>query len=151
MSPFKGEEYAESLWQIHKQSFVRPWTLQNFRDILKLPNVFGFCQKEGFILCSLLPDDIEILTFAVLPSYRRQGIGKALLTELQEFAIQQNKKCIFLEVKSDNTPAQALYFKKGFEQTGIRKNYYQENGKTVDALCLTWKNPRHQSEDSGSL
>ncbi len=148
MSPCKGIEYAQSLWKIHKQSFTKPWTLRNFYDLLTLPNVFVFCQKEGFILYSILPDDIEILTFAVLPQYQCQGIGTFLLNALQDWTIQQNKKGIFLEVSAHNIPAQSLYFKKGFVQTGRRKNYYQEEGKMVDALCLTWKNPRYANEDS---
>lgn len=142
MSPFKGIEFADTLCAIHTQSFEKPWTQQNFQDILKLPNTFGFCEKQGFILCSLLGEDIEILTFAVLPSYHRQGIGSGLLKALQQFAIEQGKKHIFLEVKSTNTAARALYQKVGFIQTGLRKNYYHEQDKTFDALCLTWKNPQ---------
>lgn len=148
MLPCKGIEYAQVLWEIHKKSFAKSWTLQNFCDLLRLPNVFAFCQPEGFILYSILPDDIEILTFAVLPQYRRQGIGILLLSTLQEWTIQQNKRGIFLEVSANNIPAQSLYLKKSFIQTGRRKNYYQEEGKTVDALCLTWKNPRYINEDS---
>ena len=142
MSPFKGQEYAESLSSIHNQCFEKPWTLQNFQKILNLPNTFGFCQKEGFILCSILDEDIEILTFAVLPEYRRQGIGLALLKAVQDFAQQNHKKHIFLEVNATNQAAQSLYQKANFAQTGLRKNYYHENNKTFDAICLTWKNPQ---------
>ena len=147
MSLFKGTEYADTLWAIHVQCFDHPWSFQNFQELLKLPNTFGFCQNEGFILCAILPEDIEILTFAILPDYRRQGIGTALLKSVQDFAVERQKKHIFLEVKATNQPAYSLYIKNGFIQTGIRKNYYHEKDKTVDAHCLTWKNPRCTTED----
>ena len=44
---------------------------------------------------------------------------------------------IFLEVSIKNIPAQKLYQKFNFVQTGIRKNYYQTNDGKTDALCLT--------------
>ena len=145
---FKGIEYAESLYNIHKHSFGKPWSLENFQDILKLPNTFGFCQDEGFILCSDVVTDIEILTFAVLPKERRKGIGLALLKAVQDFAIQQKKHHVFLEVNETNKPAISLYTKQDFVQTGLRKNYYHEQGDSFNALCLTWKNPQLNAEDS---
>lgn len=147
MLPFKGPEYAQSLWAIHTQCFNKPWSLHNFQEILKLPTTFGFCQNEGFILCSIVAEDIEILTFAVLPQYRRQGIGLRLIKSLQDFAIQQHKKHIFLEVNATNHAAYSLYKKARFMQTGLRKNYYHEKNQNFDALCLTWKNPQHITGD----
>lgn len=148
MLPFKGIEYAESLSAIHAKCFEKPWSLKNFQEILNLPNTFGFCTQEGFILCADLGEDIEILTFAVLPEYHRKGIGTSLLTALQNFAIQQKKKHIFLEVKATNIAAKSLYLKNEFIQTGLRKNYYHEQGKSFDALCLTWQNPQLKARDS---
>ena len=142
MSLFEGIEYAQALHSIHAQSFDNPWSLDNFKTLLKLPNTFGFCQDEGFILCSDLGEDLEILTFAVIPTCRRRGIGTYLMAQVQNFSIAHQKKNIFLEVNTTNKPAIALYLKNNFVQTGIRKNYYHEHGKTSDALCLTWKNPQ---------
>lgn len=142
MSLFKGIEYANILHNLHTQSFDSPWSLDNFCTLLKLSNTFGFCQKEGFILCSDLGEDLEILTFAVAPDYRSHGIGTQLLQSVQNWAIQQHKKHIFLEVKATNNIAISLYLKNGFIQTGTRKNYYHEQTQTYDALCLTWENPQ---------
>jgi len=139
---FKGIEFAQALHEIHSQSFDKPWSLENFQNILKLSSTFGFCQNEGFILCSDLGDSIEILTFAVLKTARRKGIGTQLMAQVQNFAINHHKKHIFLEVNITNKPAISLYQKCGFIQTGTRKNYYHEQGKIFDALCFTWKNPQ---------
>lgn len=141
MLQFKGTSYAEALSSLHSLCFKQPWTLQNFYQILNLPNTFGFCNKHCFILCSDLPDDLEILTLAVHPNQRRKGLASMLLKDIQRFAIEHNKNHIFLEVNITNTPAIQLYQKHNFIQTGRRKNYYHDNNKTQDALCFTWVNP----------
>lgn len=138
MSAFKGILYAKALAELHSLCFSAPWTLENFTKILALPTTFGFGDEKGFILCADLIEDIEILTLAVHPKYRRQGMASALLDEVKQLVQQQNKKHIFLEVNATNTPAKQLYLKNGFQQIGYRKNYYHENGQTSDALCLSW-------------
>ena len=141
MSPFKGSTYAPALATIHAQCFAAPWTVDNFHKILALPTTFGFGNSDGFILCADLGDALEILTLAVLPTHRRQGLATTLLNCVQDYAKTYNKDRIFLEVNSTNTPAISLYSKNGFTQTNIRKDYYHEKGKTFDALCLTWEKP----------
>lgn len=139
MLPFKGSSYAEPLAALHALCFKEPWPIENFQKILGLPTTFGFQDGYSFILCSDLGEDLEILTLGVHPDYRRQGLASSLLKELQNFATQYHKSKIFLEVNATNTPAVQLYLKCGFVQTGLRKNYYHEQGKTFDALCFTWQ------------
>ena len=150
MLHFQGIEYAPFLHELHTLGFAKPWSLASFQQILSLPSTFGFCTEKGFILCSDLADDIEILTFTVHPRYRQKGLGKSLLQHLQQYAIRHKKKHIFLEVNQQNNAALSLYLKQGFQQTGCRKNYYHEGETTVDALCLEWENPQLNTEDSGS-
>ena len=138
MSPFKGIAYAPVLQAIHSACFESAWSLQNFQQLLALDTTFGFMTEYGFLLASDLGDDLEILTLAVLPDYRRQGIAASFLSALQEYALSHHKQHIFLEVKKTNQPAICLYQKHGFIQSGIRPDYYHENGQTVDALCFVW-------------
>ncbi len=139
MSQFKGSSYASALATLHTLCFVDPWSEDNFRNILNLPTTFGIGDEKGFILYSDLGDDLEILTIAVHPDYRRKGIATNLIKELQNFAQKNQKGKIFLEVNVKNTPAVQLYLKNGFIQSGIRKNYYHEKGQTFDALCFYWQ------------
>ena len=147
MSLFKGISYALALTKLHELCFSKSWSLTEFTKLLSLPTTFGIGDENGFVLCSDLGDSIEILTLAVHPSVRRQGIGSSLLNELQDLAMTQNKQCILLEVNITNIAAQRLYALCGFKQTGIRKNYYHEDGKMSDALCLTWTNPQQEVGD----
>lgn len=142
MSHFKESFFAEPLAKLHALCFDEPWSEDNFRKILDLPTTFGLGDAFGFVLCADLGEDLEILTLAVHPDKRRNGVASRLLEQLQQMAFDQSKHHIFLEVRATNEPAIQLYKKHGFIQTGVRPNYYHEKGGTFDALCLTWTNPR---------
>ena len=129
--------FSPILSTIHAQCFDRPWSEQEMFSLLSLPTTVGWLTEQGFLLCSRVADEMEILTIGVLPTFRRQGIGFCFLQDLFSFACQHQVRKIFLEVSADNLPAQHLYQKAGFIQTGIRKNYYKTATGFTDALCLT--------------
>jgi ribosomal-protein-alanine N-acetyltransferase len=72
-------------------------------------------------------------TIGVAPEHQGQGIGKALLQALLARA-DEFEAPVFLEVRTDNTTALALYERHGFERLGIRKRYYQPSG--ADAYTM---------------
>ncbi len=80
-----------------------------------------------------------ITTLAVLPAYRRMGIGKALLEACEnEMKMPQVK----LSVRRSNIQAQVLYYESGYKQKDIWKNYY-DGGE--DALVLEKQLPQYRS------
>jgi [ribosomal protein S18]-alanine N-acetyltransferase len=86
----------------------------------------------GIARLGLLPPyEYEIHTIGVDPDYQGQGIGRRLLDNLLEFA---QGGTVFLEVRTDNEPAIALYRSAGFEQIGLRKRYYRVSG--ADAYTM---------------
>lgn len=87
----------------------------------------------GFAYVWHVLDEIQILDFGVLPSIRRQGIGKHLLSHLYEEALANQFYKMTLEVRVDNAAALALYQRNGFIQVGLRKHYYPDG---CDALLL---------------
>jgi ribosomal-protein-alanine N-acetyltransferase len=80
-------------------------------------------------------DEAHISTIAVHPDWRGQGVGENLLVSMLEQALDLGALTATLEVRVSNAPAQALYQKYDFEQTGRRKRYYRDNGE--DALMMT--------------
>lgn len=76
----------------------------------------------------------DIQTIAVTPRARRQGLGRQLMVALLDEARARGAREVLLEVRADNSGAQALYRELGFEQIAVRPNYYQPSG--VDALIL---------------
>jgi ribosomal-protein-alanine N-acetyltransferase len=77
------------------------------------------------------PYEFEIHTIGVDPSYQGRGIGRTMLEALLDVA---DGAAIFLEVRTDNVPAIALYESVGFVRLGIRKRYYRISG--ADAYTM---------------
>jgi [ribosomal protein S18]-alanine N-acetyltransferase len=77
--------------------------------------------------------EAEIHTIGVDPAYRRLGIGRALLRGLLEVA-DAARAPVFLEVRTDNDAARALYEADGFTVVGVRKRYYRPSG--ADAYTM---------------
>ena len=139
MSLCKGIFFAPIAAKIHKASFEKGWSEEEFRKLLALPTSRLWMSEEGLLLCSEVAEEMEILTICVLPEFRRQYVAQDLLHELFRYAKAQKVKQIFLEVAEDNIPAQKLYLGVGFKQTNRRKGYYTRKDGVVDALCLIKK------------
>lgn len=77
------------------------------------------------------PFEYEVHTIGVDPAYQGQGVGRRLLNELLDFA---DGGVVFLEVRTDNEAAIALYRSVGFEQIGVRRRYYRVSG--ADAYTM---------------
>jgi tRNA threonylcarbamoyladenosine biosynthesis protein TsaB len=135
-------DQAPLLAELHAESFDgTSWSLQQIRDSLALATTRGWSVHEGntaigFILCQIIPDQSEVLTFCVRPSHRRRGAGQKLLHAAAE-AAQAVGSDLHLETAADNAAALALYRKLGFNQTGLRPGYYRHGGLAVDAVLFT--------------
>jgi len=68
----------------------------------------------------------HIVSVAVVPQYRRKGIGEALVSKAMEGMRLYNAKQCFLEVRVTNTQAISLYKKLGFQVTRTIHGYYAD-------------------------
>ena len=80
----------------------------------------------GYIVARETAGELHINNVAVRSEYRRRGIGAALLGRILHEARRRKANAAFLEVRSANLPAQALYEKNGFRAIARRANYYSE-------------------------
>ena len=91
----------------------------------------------GFILSRVAADEAEILTVAVSPKRRGEGIAGQLMRANVAQLQQAGAKSWFLEVEAQNTSALALYRRFGFVQVGERRSYYRKaDGDAATALIL---------------
>lgn len=79
-------------------------------------------------------DEAYVQTLAVAPDAQGRGVGAALLAALVAEAAAREVDDLLLEVRADNTRAQALYDRFGFRRVGLRRGYYQPSG--VDAVVM---------------
>lgn len=133
---------AEALSILHGSCFSEdPWDIPAIAGIMGIAGFFGRIAWEdrepiGFVLALSLAEECEILSLGVLPERRREGIGSALLDSVCYEGWLRGAECIILEVAVDNSSALAFYFGRRFMQVGLRRNYYQQMGRRVDALVL---------------
>ena len=135
MTPLTAED-AQTLAAVHAQAFGSPWSADEIGALLARPEVFGIGSAGGFILLRVMAGEAEVLTLAVAPSERRQGLGRALLTAGLAAGRDAGAESAFLEVAADNVAAIALYETAGFRQVGRRRGYYSRPGGAIDAMVL---------------
>ena len=149
-----GREDVDEVAALEKTAFPLAWTPDIFARILRgnrvpLPAVheadlsdlavFGlcFCHNTPALLgymsirILLLAKEAEIYNVAVVPELRGQGHGtrlvSAVLAKLADCSIED----FFLEARETNQAALSLYRGCGFEQYGLRKNYYADGENAV--------------------
>ena len=89
----------------------------------------------GYIVARETAGELHINNFAVRSGHRRRGIGAALLDRVLQEARLRKANAAFLEVRSTNQAAQALYEKSGFRAIARRANYYSDPRE--DAVVMT--------------
>jgi [ribosomal protein S18]-alanine N-acetyltransferase len=89
----------------------------------------------GYIVARETAGELHINNVAVRAEFRRRGIGGALLERVLQEARRREAKAAFLEVRSGNRAAQALYVKNGFRPIATRADYYSEPRE--DAVVMT--------------
>ena len=116
--------------QLEAICFSDPWSENSIASELNNALSYWLVAQEdgvvvGYIGSQTVFPESDVMNVAVHPDYRRKGIGamlvEALITHLR------NNRCesLTLEVRASNESAIALYEKLGFEQVGLRKNYYR--------------------------
>ena len=120
------------------------WPAEQFRaEISGLTRNFIIAESEGEIIgyaSAFLPSAggvADLMTIAVHPDFRRQGIAQHLIAELESWAADRGADSMMLEVDINNESAIALYTRLGYEKLNIRKNYYGY-GKDAQIMKKNW-------------
>ena len=133
-----------------------PWTPGNFHDSLAaghparmlttpvLPgDTAAMLTASGHLLLGYWVamngvDEVHLLNITVAPEYRRQGWARAMMQAMAASAMADGAHWLWLEVRTGNTPARALYEQMGFLPMGLRKQYYPAGpGQREDAVVMS--------------
>jgi [ribosomal protein S18]-alanine N-acetyltransferase len=126
---------------IESASFPTPWPPYAFRGELETNRMAHYlvvragARVVAYAGIWLMVDEAHVTTFAVLPVYRRRGIGARLLCEVVERSAALGATVVTLEVRLGNAAARRLYQRFGFRPVGVRPRYYSDDGE--DALIMT--------------
>ena len=99
------------------------------RYFLKLPSADGIVAEDagkivGCILTEENPPLAHIITLDVEESYRRQGVGSALLAESEQNLARRGVRTILLETATGNEAAVAFWQRRGYRIEATLKRYY---------------------------
>ncbi|MCH6269588.1 ribosomal protein S18-alanine N-acetyltransferase [Neobacillus citreus] len=140
---YMREEDIDQVLEVEHASFTTPWSREAFYNEMHNNNfaVYIVLEHENKIIgyCGVwvVIDEGHVTNVAILPEYRGKKLGEMMMRKLISVCRERGARSMTLEVRVTNHVAQSLYRKLGFQNGGIRKNYYSDN--LEDALVM-WVN-----------
>lgn len=134
-----NKDHVSQIARLEAQCFSDPWSEKSIASELENPLSLWLVAEEngqvfGYVGSQTVLDESDMMNIAVDPRFRRQGIARALIETLIAELAKMGSRCLRLEVRVSNENARALYERMGFQQLGLRKNYY--HNPKEDALIL---------------
>ena len=120
----------EQVMVIEKENFSVPWTDKGFLAFLvRYDTLFLVAEENGQIIgfagVVMVLDEAELTNVAVMKSHQKQGIGRLLIESLMRLISEFGVEILHLEVRISNESAISLYRRIGFEEVGLRHDYYE--------------------------
>ncbi len=127
---------------VEQSVYKYPWTHGNFSDSLNSGYqaqmlIGGQAKLEapaellGYFVAMKGVDEVHLLNITVAPVYQLQGWGRLMLDALALWSRGLGAQWLWLEVRTSNAHAKALYMRYGFREVGLRKGYYPEGGTSL--------------------
>ena len=125
---------------IERLCFDEPWSENALGLLLKEKNAGFVATIDGCIaayggLVTVL-DEGQITNIATHPSYRRLGLARQIMNAIDEYSAKNGIVYLSLEVREQNLAARSLYSSCGWQEAGLRKNFYT---KPVDNAVVMIK------------
>lgn len=137
---FMSEEDLSWVTEVENRCFPDPWLTEAFEaeinqnDFSKPIVALLGDIRVGYAVPRYIADELEITNFAVDPDFRRMNVGSMMLGRILSDGEKRDVKYGYLEVRVGNLAAIKLYKKFGFNEVGLRKNYY--SGINTDAIIM---------------
>ena len=124
------------LFEIEQDCFGGSWTAEMLKSELDNPLSVTVTHTENgrlaaFALGRVVADEGELFQIGTLTGFRGRGIAEKLLGELLDKMREKGAEVCFLEVRSRNAAAIALYEKMGYKRVSVRKNYYPDDDAII--------------------
>lgn len=134
------QEHIPQIAKLEKECFSSPWSEKSLSEELDNSSSHFICALDGdelmgYIGVQEICGEAYITNIAVFSEYRGRGVGRTLLKNACDGAEKRDCEFITLEVRKSNEAAISLYLSEGFEEAGIRKNFYSD--PTEDGIIYT--------------
>lgn len=140
-----NKDHVSQIAHLETQCFSDPWSEKSIASELENPLSLWLVAEEngqvwGYVGSQTVLDESDMMNVAVDPGFRRQGVARALIATLIAELSKMGSRCLRLEVRVSNENARALYARMGFQQLGLRKNYYHNPKEDALILGKEWEN-----------
>lgn len=134
------ESDVPDILKIETTAYTHPWTERIFQDCLRV----GYCcwvmarsdSIIGYGVMSVAAGECHLLNLCIHPDEQNRGFGSMLLEKLLYIARKHKADTAFLEVRPSNACAIQLYRNAGFDEVGMRRNYYPAVFGREDAIIF---------------
>ena len=92
----------------------------------------------GFAIMKYYDQEARLNLFAVLPSYRRKGIGTQMINWLEEVALANGNGVVYLETRLSNKGAREFYQKLGYKVVQRIPGYYKGQETAIAMAHDLW-------------
>ena len=134
---------ASDIVRLEEEIFPDPWSERAVRDCIGRGGMCFVARDDSgviaYVIGTLIAPEGEIYRIAVKEEKRKRGIGYRLLDYAVKTERGRGLETLFLEVRSMNKAARALYLAYGFTEISVRKNYYKN--PPDDAIIMLKSNP----------
>jgi ribosomal-protein-alanine N-acetyltransferase len=121
-----AEPDLADIWTIQSHAGqAAQWNPADYLSLLCVIAIVGGTTAGFAVARRTAPDELEILSVAVDPPFRRRGVARKLIQEV----LAGHRGAVFLEVRQSNVAARKLYHSLGFETIAVRKEYYPDSGE----------------------
>lgn len=134
------QDDIDVVMDIELSVYAYPWTKRIMADCLRVGYRCLIGEIDGvlasYCIMSTGAGEAHILNLCVADEFQRRGLGQTLLINMLDEAKVTDVENIFLEVRPSNYAAISLYEQLGFNQIGIRRDYYPTKNGREDAVIL---------------
>ncbi|MBI3156732.1 MAG: ribosomal protein S18-alanine N-acetyltransferase [Burkholderiales bacterium] len=137
-----SEADLDTVLAIEACAYAFPWRRSHFADSLAASHWTALRrdadgQLVGYAVALPAADEMHLLNLTVARPHEGRGHARALLDALQAAAVARGAATLWLEVRPSNERARRLYAARGFEQVGLRRDYYPApHGRREDAIVM---------------
>jgi ribosomal-protein-alanine N-acetyltransferase len=135
-----SREHLCEVAQIENLCFSDPWSVESL-ELMLGDQATGLVAIEdgkllGYVGMLCVLDEGQIVNVATHPDSRRRGVGRGLMSAIEQLAKDRGIVFLSLEVRESNIAARSLYSSLGWVECGIRKNFYS---KPTENACVMTK------------
>ncbi len=121
---------VERVAEIEREAFTSPWKAETFQRLMGRPGAELLVLElpdeavAGYAVLWCIEDQGELANIGIDAARRGRGLGNLLLDRVIALAVERGVKSLYLEVRESNRTARHMYAERGFEEIGVRRNYY---------------------------